>query len=230
MQRSAPLRSPCHRSTPIPGRPALSSLYRRINHADLRPAFIRHLDPHISAIGAISPTLLVRHPSRRDHTRLHTRWGATMPLIVWHRSMIQTTMRLWAVVSMLAGSRAWEFPRPAALPQHAAQHPFALDDDDVDIVSGSQFRGLKTFANLPYLNCISDEETEHQKYDIAIMGAPFDTVSFFHPSFPISFMVSWCHATVSHWAARSSVRANRDPNRKSENVSPRRVQRLYRCV
>ncbi|KAI0882232.1 arginase [Annulohypoxylon maeteangense] len=48
-------------------------------------------------------------------------------------------------------------------------------DGDVDIVTGSQFRGLATYANLPYLNCLSDNETEGNPYDIAILGAPFDT-------------------------------------------------------
>ncbi|KAK1767049.1 arginase family protein [Phialemonium atrogriseum] len=71
---------------------------------------------------------------------------------------------------------AWEFPRLALSPGNV-QHPFSLDDDDgdVDIVTGSQFSGLKTFANLPYVNCFSDEEAENKKYDIAILGAPFDT-------------------------------------------------------
>lgn len=62
------------------------------------------------------------------------------------------------------------------------QHPISLDDpsaDDVDILTGSQFHGLKTFGNLPYVNCFSDEEAASRKYDIAILGAPFDTVSLF---------------------------------------------------
>ncbi|KAI1089880.1 arginase [Rostrohypoxylon terebratum] len=46
---------------------------------------------------------------------------------------------------------------------------------DIDIVTGSQFNGLVTYANLPYLNCLSDKEAEGNKYDIAILGAPFDT-------------------------------------------------------
>ena len=49
------------------------------------------------------------------------------------------------------------------------------NDDDVDIATGSDFSGLMTFANLPYANCFSDSDVD--AYDIAIMGAPFDTVS-----------------------------------------------------
>lgn len=46
--------------------------------------------------------------------------------------------------------------------------------DSVDI-TGSKFAGLTTFANLPYVHCL--DEDGHEKYDIAILGAPFDTVS-----------------------------------------------------
>ncbi|KAK3500820.1 hypothetical protein B0T13DRAFT_397543 [Neurospora crassa] len=56
--------------------------------------------------------------------------------------------------------------------------PASLDDptvDDIDIVTGSQFHGLKTFGSLPYVNCFSDEEAASKKYDIAVLGAPFDT-------------------------------------------------------
>jgi agmatinase len=88
------------------------------------------------------------------------------------------TLRLWLVAFLVVVGRTWEFPPAALIPQHGSQRPLPLDgdDDDVDIVSGSQFHGLKTFANLPYLNCFSDQETAGNKYDIAIMGAPFDTV------------------------------------------------------
>lgn len=60
------------------------------------------------------------------------------------------------------------------------QHSFSTDaqnsaHDDIDIVTGSQFHGLKTFANLPYVNALSDEEAESNQYDIAVLGAPFDT-------------------------------------------------------
>lgn len=49
------------------------------------------------------------------------------------------------------------------------------DDDGIDIITGSDFNGLTTFANLPYAKCFSDSKIE--AYDIAILGAPFDTVS-----------------------------------------------------
>lgn len=71
-----------------------------------------------------------------------------------------------------------------------------LDDEDI---SQAKFAGLTTFANLPYVHCLAaddnDEEEEEEddekknkkrkkkksggveKFDIAILGAPFDTVS-----------------------------------------------------
>ena len=54
------------------------------------------------------------------------------------------------------------------------QKPVA-SDDGVDIITGSDFSGLMTFANLPYANCFTASDMD--AYDIAILGAPFDTVS-----------------------------------------------------
>ena len=56
------------------------------------------------------------------------------------------------------------------------QSPFGSTehDDDIDIVTGSDFAGLTTFANLPYQKCFTDDS---EAYDIAFLGAPFDTVS-----------------------------------------------------
>ena len=38
-----------------------------------------------------------------------------------------------------------------------------------------EFEGLSTFANLPYVHCTS-ASTKVESYDIAFLGAPFDTV------------------------------------------------------
>lgn len=40
-------------------------------------------------------------------------------------------------------------------------------------ITGAKFAGLTTFANLPYVHCLDQSGSE--KYDIAILGAPFDT-------------------------------------------------------
>ncbi|KAI1193271.1 arginase [Nemania serpens] len=73
--------------------------------------------------------------------------------------------------------RAWQFPRaPGA---STAQRPLGgIPDEDVDILYGSQFSGLATYARIPYVNCLADDGEEEEgsgKYDIAILGAPFDT-------------------------------------------------------
>lgn len=47
----------------------------------------------------------------------------------------------------------------------------------IDITTGSAFAGLTTYANLPHVHCLAGEEEDVEKYDIAILGAPFDTVS-----------------------------------------------------
>lgn len=49
--------------------------------------------------------------------------------------------------------------------------------DDMDIRTDSAFAGLLTYANVPYVHCLAPEGQEVEKYDIAILGAPFDTVS-----------------------------------------------------
>lgn len=77
---------------------------------------------------------------------------------------------------LISQAAAWEFPQVALTPQDHTQHSFALEEGDkIDIITGSQFSGLRTFAHLPYVNCFSDTEAKGRKYDIAIMGAPFDT-------------------------------------------------------
>ncbi|OJJ42865.1 hypothetical protein ASPZODRAFT_124916 [Penicilliopsis zonata CBS 506.65] len=64
--------------------------------------------------------------------------------------------------------------REITFPPILAQSPLSpavLSDTPIDIVTGSQFSGLTTFARLPYLNCFNTNES----YDVAFLGAPFDT-------------------------------------------------------
>nr|OQO20976.1 hypothetical protein B0A51_09665 [Rachicladosporium sp. CCFEE 5018] len=54
---------------------------------------------------------------------------------------------------------------------------FGFGDDPLDL-SNSQFAGLTTYANLPYVHCLANTTatgSEVESYDIAILGAPFDT-------------------------------------------------------
>lgn len=140
---------------------------------------------------------------------------------------MRLTSALLAAASLGSSAGAWQLPRNSLQPEalglgashhNQGQHPFysvPTHDDDVDIVTGSQFHGLKTFANLPYLNCLSDEEAQGQEYDIAILGAPFDTGTSGRPGarfgpqgiragsqrmFPEAYSVYTGRSTLSSWA------------------------------
>lgn len=65
------------------------------------------------------------------------------------------------------------------------QAPLKLDieseDDDIDLTTDAM-NGLTSFAHLPFVPCFAlnaDEEVD--KYDIAVLGAPFDTGTSFRP-------------------------------------------------
>ncbi|KAL5336590.1 agmatinase 1 [Aspergillus crustosus] len=73
-------------------------------------------------------------------------------------------------------SREITFPPLAAINPTHNQLPLAgYDKTDIDITTGSQFSGLTTFARTPYVNCFVDSAAQNTPYDIAILGAPFDT-------------------------------------------------------
>lgn len=139
---------------------------------------------------------------------------------------MRLTSTILRAASLASPALAWQLPRnsfqPGALGLGAShnqeQHSFSsisTHDDDVDIVTGSQFHGLKTFANLPYVNCFSDEEARDQRYDIVILGAPFDTGTSGRPGarfgpqgirtgsqrmFPGMYSVYTGESTLSSWA------------------------------
>ncbi|KAG7102577.1 putative agmatinase 1 like protein [Verticillium longisporum] len=62
----------------------------------------------------------------------------------------------------------------------SAQVPL-LDNDDVDLTDSNHYSGIRTFANLPYVNCFSNRDAKDHKYDIAILGAPHDTTTTGRP-------------------------------------------------
>lgn len=56
-------------------------------------------------------------------------------------------------------------------------------DDDVDLTTDAM-GGLTSFGHLPYVPCFAstaDEEDDIAKYDIAVLGAPFDTATSYRP-------------------------------------------------
>ncbi|KAF2755402.1 Arginase/deacetylase [Pseudovirgaria hyperparasitica] len=57
-----------------------------------------------------------------------------------------------------------------------SQNPIHVDTPGLSAdVTTAKFVGLSTFANLPYVHCLAGKGVEVEKYDIAIIGAPFDT-------------------------------------------------------
>lgn len=64
-------------------------------------------------------------------------------------------------------------------PISGVQVPFSVavqyeSDTGMDLSTGL-FAGLMTYANLPYVHCLAADGEEIEQYDIAIVGAPFDT-------------------------------------------------------
>ncbi|KAJ9225442.1 hypothetical protein DTO169C6_2175 [Paecilomyces variotii] len=81
---------------------------------------------------------------------------------------------LSSIFALTCSAREIVFPSVAGISGNSHQVPVELTET-VDIVTGSQFSGLTTFAHLPYVNCFVDTEAENNTYDIAFLGAPFDT-------------------------------------------------------
>lgn len=73
-------------------------------------------------------------------------------------------------------AREITFPPVAGFGRDLYQTPLSGNlRSEIDVSTGSAFNGLMTFANLPYVHCLSKDK-DIDKYDIAFLGAPFDTV------------------------------------------------------
>lgn len=85
----------------------------------------------------------------------------------------------------LLHAREIVFPPVAGIADRMpGQTPLRLDtetDDDVDL-STDAMGGLTSFGHLPYVPCFSTKtDQEIDKYDIAVLGAPFDTATSYRP-------------------------------------------------
>jgi hypothetical protein len=145
------------------------------------------------------------------------------------KTLVNMLKTATSLLALAATGHAWEFPRVALAAHREGQHPFFVnaENEDVDIVSGSQFHGLKTFANLPYLNCFSDEETQNSKYDIAIMGAPFDTV---RPAMASQSPYAELFGPVDDWTPGHALRPDWNQNWQPKNELPGFLECLHRSV
>lgn len=61
-------------------------------------------------------------------------------------------------------------------PVSGVQSPLVTSGDDTiaEFPEPNAYAGLTTFANSPFVKCLADGEVE--RFDIAFLGAPFDTV------------------------------------------------------
>ncbi|KAF4879211.1 putative agmatinase 1 [Colletotrichum siamense] len=90
---------------------------------------------------------------------------------------------LFVALFGLQGTAAWQLPHRVLANSPHGQMPltFQTNDDDIDISGADTIAGLKTFANLPFVDCFYGGDAEGQLYDIAIFGAPHDTTTTGRP-------------------------------------------------
>ncbi|KAM0722974.1 hypothetical protein Q7P37_001172 [Cladosporium fusiforme] len=90
--------------------------------------------------------------------------------------MVRHLVPALALVSAIRG-REIVFP-PTSGFQHPLGNRLGALEYETDDISGALYNGLTTYANLPYVHCLANSTLsgeEVEKYDIAVMGAPFDT-------------------------------------------------------
>jgi agmatinase len=86
---------------------------------------------------------------------------------------------LTAIATLLAATTARDITFPPISPQYGSQeqHPLGAGVGFDLGPLGALGYGLTTFANLPYVYCLSEKGNEDvEKFDIAFLGAGFDTV------------------------------------------------------
>lgn len=91
--------------------------------------------------------------------------------------IIRPTMKFSSTTLLLASltsAREISFPPVSG---YTTSDQVVLGGYDFLDLSQPKFAGLSTYANLPYVHCLAKEGEEVEKFDIAILGAPFDTVS-----------------------------------------------------
>jgi agmatinase len=79
-----------------------------------------------------------------------------------------------ASISVLAVADAREISFPSVSGFTSDQAVMGAITPDIHQM---KFGGLSTYANLPYVHCLAADSEDVEKFDIAILGAPFDTVS-----------------------------------------------------
>lgn len=90
---------------------------------------------------------------------------------------------LFLSVLTSAFAREIVFPPIAGIKSHHGQSPLrtygSASDDDISLET-DPMDGLTSFAHLPHVSCFSAAE-DVESYDIAVIGAPFDTGTSYRP-------------------------------------------------
>ena len=89
-------------------------------------------------------------------------------------NMLCPTITSLLFAHSLAGKHVFSAALSASVSEPLQSLLHGGEHDIIDIITGSDFNGLTTFANLPYSNCFRERG---ESLEIAILGAPFDTVS-----------------------------------------------------
>lgn len=86
-------------------------------------------------------------------------------------------LTLFISIAAFADAREISFPSLSGFSSDQAVMGIGTPD-----ITQAKFGGLTTYANLPYVHCLAPEGQDVEDFDIAILGAPFDTVSYDSPS------------------------------------------------
>lgn len=80
-----------------------------------------------------------------------------------------------ALFSSSCAARDIIFPSAGVLRNDAgASYQSPIQEQGDVLLDTAKYAGLTTFANLPWIHCLS-QETDLDRFDIAFLGAPFDT-------------------------------------------------------
>lgn len=98
-------------------------------------------------------------------------------------------MQLSLLLSLVASTCAREIVFPPVVGRHDIRfykqdtlEPYPLADNDDVPLETDAVGGLASFAHLPYVPCFSPAtDDDITKYDIAVLGAPFDTGTSYRP-------------------------------------------------
>jgi agmatinase len=97
-----------------------------------------------------------------------------------------TLLSLSYILGTLTDARKITFPPVSG---YSSQQIIPQGFNELDITH-DKFAGLTTYGHLPYVHCLAPEGHHVEPFDVAILGAPFDTVRTLH---------AYRAATIGSW-------------------------------